>query len=1259
MPKDSVNQGSSPDSDIARKKRGLPLRGALARRDTWIGQNWKAILAVILVFALALFVRSYFGFDSATNDGDDFLLSGGSDAYYYKRIIDFTAETGKDITFDPMLNYPLGTRNPRPPLYGWSNVFAGQAIAPILGMDDHTSIWYVFQMSTAFWGALTIVPLYFIGREIFDKRTAIVAAITLALMAAHIDRSVLSNGDHDAYVLFFVTCAFYFYLRALNTVKGDRWVENLLKPASLKAGLKKYFSSNKRSLLYAFLSAMFMLCVSLAWQGFIYIIVVVLIYLVIQLFFNMFRKKDSLAVLSIFAVSIGIFLIFSGPHYVLNNLVRQWYDQPVILYFTALFFGALFVASRDIPWIVSLPAILIIAGLTFSGVYLIDPELAITIASGAGYVIQTKAYETIAEAQAPDFSRLGMAFGLLTFYLSIAGMFMLIYRMRKEGSTGYTFIVAWASANIILSLSAARFMFTAAPAFALTSAWVLVIIYEKMGFEKIIRTFRKFEGSPFKALKKSVKISQIAVLLVFLSLVVVPNAWFAVDAGIPYEDKSDYDEKIQDTVPDFFKSDRQEEAGNWYFGAFGYSLPKKTSYYPAAYQWLATQDTDIVKEEDRPAFISWWDYGFEVVQEGKHPTVADNFLGGHRLAGNFLMSQSESESIALLVVRILEGDYKHGNGELSPGVKEVLVNNGLNPSKVEDVFGSGDRYVSEVKNNPDIYGPMDQDRLLEQNAQYAMLRVYVVTMGTTQDVVNLYADLEKETGHVIRYAAVDRRLFPFSAMDTGIFYAPAKLSDRRMNDDTNTPIDFYEVKVVGIYGDEYTFDDIPNNFQFSHYKLAYTEMFFNTMLYKIYIGYSGIDIGKGLDAGIPGINGDLQEEMAMPGWMMTHYRMVYRTAYWNPYEMEKLQDHTDAWTAINLEDAYDKAVAGEGVSDLTDRSGLFNPGGVVMLKYYHGAILSGQVTLEDDTPYPGLYVTVREDGLGSGFPQTPKQRVETDENGMFEVILPFGDCEVVVSRGTLDRKTQVGSDIIDSKSFFITDEQAMRVNVDRDRDGVVDYLLTHNFSVKGGSVDGVAFWDINGNGNFDKDTDEVIPNATVTLLYAAGEDIHLVCDENGYFKATNVLPGSYRFAVTHQGTVLEKADRIEVAAGASQSKNVGVKPSNITVDVNIPGTTVYLSIDRAGEIIQATANAMGKAVFNRLMPGNYTISAVHGEMTFKPLLVVVGEDVTKEIDATLEKTVSFSGSTLISGKRTPGVSIVLWKKDTPDGFHQLFSDRDG
>jgi dolichyl-diphosphooligosaccharide--protein glycosyltransferase len=57
---------------------------------------------------------------------------------------------------------------------------------------------------------------------------------------------------------------------------------------------------------------------------------------------------------------------------------------------------------------------------------------------------------------------------------------------------------------------------------------------------------------------------------------------------------------------------------------------------------------------DRPAFLSWWDYGFEAVNQGKHPTVADNFQNAYQYAGQFITCQSEDHAIAMLITRTLE-----------------------------------------------------------------------------------------------------------------------------------------------------------------------------------------------------------------------------------------------------------------------------------------------------------------------------------------------------------------------------------------------------------------------------------------------------------------------------------------------------------------------------------------------------------------------------------------------------------------------------
>ena len=67
---------------------------------------------------------------------------------------------------------------------------------------------------------------------------------------------------------------------------------------------------------------------------------------------------------------------------------------------------------------------------------------------------------------------------------------------------------------------------------------------------------------------------------------------------------------------------------------------------------LNEQDIEIEDPAMRPAFISWWDYGFYEVAIGGHPTVADNFQDGIPTAANFHTSTSEREAVAIFSIRL-------------------------------------------------------------------------------------------------------------------------------------------------------------------------------------------------------------------------------------------------------------------------------------------------------------------------------------------------------------------------------------------------------------------------------------------------------------------------------------------------------------------------------------------------------------------------------------------------------------------------------
>ncbi|MDG6221607.1 MAG: STT3 domain-containing protein, partial [Candidatus Thermoplasmatota archaeon] len=204
----------------------------------WVKANWVTI-ALVLIFLLALFVRSAFAVGPAVSNSPvegDFVVSGGSDSYYHKRIVDYIAQEGRHFMEDPLLNFPQGAPNPRPGLWHWTVVTSGYAFSPFFGGDINVAVWSSFLFSTAFWGALTVIPLYFIGKCMFGKKTGLAAAFLLALSPAHMQLTVLSNGDHDSWAMFLAVLGFYFFIKAISAAKHERWVEKWFDIASMKKG---------------------------------------------------------------------------------------------------------------------------------------------------------------------------------------------------------------------------------------------------------------------------------------------------------------------------------------------------------------------------------------------------------------------------------------------------------------------------------------------------------------------------------------------------------------------------------------------------------------------------------------------------------------------------------------------------------------------------------------------------------------------------------------------------------------------------------------------------------------------------------------------------------------------------------------------------------------------------------------------------------------------------------------------------------------
>ena len=1226
----------------------------------WLRTHWRTAVALVLIFGLALFLRVYFVYGIAFHPVPPDCTaiytppySGGSDSYYWDRALCYSFQTGRDLGRDSMLNYPVSFQNPRPPLYPWFSLLAGRLFAPLFS-DPWNSVVFVWLLSSGLFGALTVVPTYGLAKEAFGRKAGLVSAFLLAISVGNLQRSASTDADHDAFTLFFVVATFYFFLRALKTMNRRRWVENWFRREAIATGVRAFFRENRSSVLYALFAGLSVTVIALAWQGWAYVVVIMLVWFAAELFLARFRNEDTMGTWLLFAIALVTPLVLAFQWYYVRVQIRVWFDVPAYLFFAAFILGLAFTVTRDYPWTLVIPSTLIAAGVGLGVGILVNPTLASAFFTGAGYFVQTKVVTTIAEDQSPGMSQIILSFGVFTFGVSLAAIAYLLWQVPRRRDPAYSLVTVWAFAAVFMAITAARFIFDASPAFAISAGFAINQVLVRADFAGMRRTYRSLaEGSWRNAVRKSVKVRHILVVLGIVFLVVLPNVWWAIDASIPFELKSQYDQQVANLLPSFLRAPYDPSSGTFYFGAFGYGIPKSTDYYPAAWQWFATQDA-ATPPEFRPAFLSWWDYGFEAVDRGVHPTVADNFQNGYQLPGQFITAQNETEGIALLVIRLLEGDFAANNKNFRPAVTAALESAGVSSAVVRNVFLHRDAYVSVVQSDPTTFGLWAPD-LQPTNAAYVFLTNLIAGHLTENSVVSLYHAIRDVTGWNIGYFAVDSRLFPIRASNTGIFYAPVKLADHRvlnLPDGRVLPIDFFQIFANTQNAQNIPLQLVQPGDQVSSTTIVYQPAFYNSMFYRAYIGYAPKDLNS-TDTGIPGFSTALRANPPVPAWNLTHWRVVYRTAYYNPFTDPA--NHTTAWQAMNYDQAQKKQsqiAAGtiKGVADLNTRSTVEN--GVIFLRYYDGAWVNGTVW-SGAQPLPGVRITVT-DELG-----TPHYVTQTDANGRYSAIVPFGNVTITASVGAVTRTTLIGASTLASVRIPVTLDQAMRVPADANGDGVPDWIMTQDLQVTPHSVRGTVFFDLNHDGSFGT-SDQPAPGAVLTLTDADFAYTRRTTSANdGTYAIADLPVGVYTATVATAGRTTSVAIVSIATTDATHDISVPfVEVHGFTqsgAGGSVPSADITFRDETNSTIIPLISGANGAYAVRPLLAGNFTVTAEAGNLASVPQRIhAATTDIALNLTLLLSGTVA--GTTTLFGTAQPFASLDFQSATDPRTIRSTTSD---
>ena len=266
-----------------------------------------AILA--LMFGLSLYIRAL-PYNSVF--GGAFVRFGGNDPWYTMRIAENTLHNFPHrIYFDPLTYYPHGTHVPFAPLFDYLLVVIIWLIGlgnPLATLTPHNieaiGAWY-----PAVLGALVVIPVYFIGKTLWNRNAGILSAALIAVLPGQfLSRSLLGFTDHHVAETLLSTIVILFFILAVKSAKKNE--------ITFYSVSNKDWGSLKQPLFYSLFAGIFFGFFFLSWKGASLFIFVLLIYAVVQHIIDHMRgaSTDYLCIVAIPALLISLIMVVLALH---------------------------------------------------------------------------------------------------------------------------------------------------------------------------------------------------------------------------------------------------------------------------------------------------------------------------------------------------------------------------------------------------------------------------------------------------------------------------------------------------------------------------------------------------------------------------------------------------------------------------------------------------------------------------------------------------------------------------------------------------------------------------------------------------------------------------------------------------------------------------------------------------------------------------------------------------------------------------------
>lgn len=610
-------------------------------------------LLLIAVFGASLALRVLPMHEAVFGSG--WINLQGVDGVYHLRLVEnLLAHFPFRISFDPYTYFPYGQAVYFAPLFDLLAGFSAWIVG--LGSPDQHTIETVAAYFTAVLGALVTLPVYFIGKTLWNRTAGLISALIIGILpGTFLFRSRLGFFDHHVAEIFFSTLAILFLLLALKNLKE--------RPISFQDIRHKNWQLLVQPLLFSGLCGIALGFYLLAWVGGLLFVFLIFSWVVVMFIIEHLRKQPA-----------EYLCILGLPVFLLALLI-------VLPYLNQIAYSELYVVSLLIALVGLVPLTAISKFLDQKNLKRFYFPLSILAIGVIGLIILKVFFPSIADSIfvkfrvfTPDNNALTisevkpffMSQGKFTLdrlwsefntggFIAPLGFILLIVGIFRKMSSGKILLLLWTILIFVATVGQVRFAAYLAVVFALLIGYFYseIIIWVRRFFDwlylKPSKTIARSASHNKHRLKAQAKISaqtsnahpvalrarwsrltafSLSLILVFL-VGVYPNLGPAIlTAGSNAGTNSDWRDSLlwmKANTPEPFQDP-----------AYYYQLYEN----PSAGNYVYPQSAYGV--------LAWWDYGHMITQIAHRIPNSNPHQAGAVSVANYFLSQNELEANRLL-----------------------------------------------------------------------------------------------------------------------------------------------------------------------------------------------------------------------------------------------------------------------------------------------------------------------------------------------------------------------------------------------------------------------------------------------------------------------------------------------------------------------------------------------------------------------------------------------------------------------------------